>query len=153
MGLFGKSFDEKVNDALEKVRGQFPGANISAAVRDKTVTLQGQAADVATKGDIMTAFNTLVETDNTINQIQVAQAAAKTDIPLPPPMTSAAPAAPTAAGTPTLRVHEVTKGETLSAIAKHYYGNANQYMKIFEANKDVLNDPDLIKVGQKLKIP
>jgi nucleoid-associated protein YgaU len=49
--------------------------------------------------------------------------------------------------------HEVKSGDTLSAIAKQYYGDANLYMKIFEANRDILKNPDLIKVGQKLKIP
>ncbi|MCM2316244.1 MAG: LysM peptidoglycan-binding domain-containing protein, partial [Thermoanaerobaculia bacterium] len=44
-------------------------------------------------------------------------------------------------------------GETLSKISKKYYGDATKYMKIFEANKDILKNPDLIKVGQKLKIP
>jgi len=47
----------------------------------------------------------------------------------------------------------VEKGETLSKIAKKYYGDPNLYMKIFEANKDVLKNPDLIKIGQKLRIP
>ena len=51
------------------------------------------------------------------------------------------------------KVHEVVAGETLSKISKQYYGDANKYMKIFEANKDQLSDPDKIKVGQKLKIP
>lgn len=49
--------------------------------------------------------------------------------------------------------YTVVKGDTLSAIAKHYYGNANQYMRIFEANRDQLKDPDKIQVGQVLKIP
>lgn len=49
--------------------------------------------------------------------------------------------------------HEVKSGDTLSAIAEHYYGDASLYMKIFEANKDILANPNLIKVGQKLKIP
>jgi nucleoid-associated protein YgaU len=49
--------------------------------------------------------------------------------------------------------HVVQKGETLSKISKKYYGDPNLYMKIFEANKDVLKNPDLIKVGQKLRIP
>ena len=44
-------------------------------------------------------------------------------------------------------------GDTLSGIAKKHYGNAGQYMKIFEANRDILDDPNLIKVGQKLKLP
>ncbi len=51
------------------------------------------------------------------------------------------------------KVYEVVGGDTLSKIAKTFYGDANKYMKIFEANKDQLKDPDKIKVGQKLKIP
>jgi nucleoid-associated protein YgaU len=49
--------------------------------------------------------------------------------------------------------HEVKSGETLSKIAEQYYGDGSLYTKIFEANKDVLKDPNLIKVGQKLRIP
>ena len=51
------------------------------------------------------------------------------------------------------KVHEVVAGDTLSKIAKSFYGDAGKYMKIFEANKDQLKDPDKIQVGQKLKIP
>jgi nucleoid-associated protein YgaU len=51
------------------------------------------------------------------------------------------------------KVHEVVSGDTLSKIAKKFYGDASKYMKIFDANKDQLSDPDKIKVGQKLKIP
>ena len=47
----------------------------------------------------------------------------------------------------------VKKGETLSKIAEQYYGDATLYMKIFEANRNILKDPNLIKVGQKLRIP
>ena len=49
--------------------------------------------------------------------------------------------------------HVVARGETLSAIAKRYYGNANKYTTIFEANRDVLDNPDNIFPGQKLRIP
>jgi nucleoid-associated protein YgaU len=49
--------------------------------------------------------------------------------------------------------HDVARGDTLSAIAKEYYGNANKYMAIFEANKPMLNHPDKIYPGQKLRIP
>jgi nucleoid-associated protein YgaU len=51
------------------------------------------------------------------------------------------------------RFHEVAKGDTLSALAKKYYGDGGKYMKIFDANKDQLKDPDKIKVGQRLRIP
>ena len=49
--------------------------------------------------------------------------------------------------------HDVVSGDTLSAIAKRYYGDANQYNKIFEANRPMLSHPDKIYVGQKLRIP
>ncbi len=47
----------------------------------------------------------------------------------------------------------VEKGDTLSKIAKEQYGNANDYGKIFEANKPMLKSPDLIYPGQVLRIP
>ena len=49
--------------------------------------------------------------------------------------------------------HDVVRGDTLSAIAKTYYGNAGKYPVIFEANKPMLNHPDKIYPGQKLRIP
>jgi len=55
--------------------------------------------------------------------------------------------------TPTLRIHKVVAGDTLSKIAKKYYGKAGDYKKIFEANKDELKDPDKIFPGQDLIIP
>ena len=51
------------------------------------------------------------------------------------------------------RTYTVKAGDTLSKIAKEHLGNANAYMKIFEANKDQLSDPDKIKPGQVLKLP
>jgi nucleoid-associated protein YgaU len=51
------------------------------------------------------------------------------------------------------RTYTVQSGDTLSKISKQFYGNPNQYMKIFEANKDKLSDPDKIKPGQVLNIP
>jgi nucleoid-associated protein YgaU len=49
--------------------------------------------------------------------------------------------------------HTVVKGDTLSAIAQRYYGRASEYPRIFEANRDILHDPDKIYPGQVLKIP
>lgn len=51
------------------------------------------------------------------------------------------------------RTYTVQAGDTLSKISKQFYGNGNDYMKIFNANKDKLQDPDKIKPGQKLTIP
>lgn len=49
--------------------------------------------------------------------------------------------------------YEIKSGDTLSKISKHFYGNANEYMRIFYANRDKLSDPDKIQAGQKLVIP
>jgi nucleoid-associated protein YgaU len=49
--------------------------------------------------------------------------------------------------------YTVVRGDTLSKVAKEYYGNANAYMKIFEANKPMLSHPDKIYPGQMLRIP
>jgi nucleoid-associated protein YgaU len=62
---------------------------------------------------------------------------------------SAAHGATGAAGTS----YTVKAGDTLSGIAKQYFGDPNKYQKIFEANRDILSDPDRIKPGQVLKIP
>lgn len=50
-------------------------------------------------------------------------------------------------------VWEVKPGESLSKIAKSAYDNANEYMRIFEANTNILTDPNVIHPGQKLVIP
>ena len=49
--------------------------------------------------------------------------------------------------------YTVVKGDTLSAISKRQYGDANKYMRIFEANKPMLSDPNKIYPGQVLRIP
>lgn len=51
------------------------------------------------------------------------------------------------------KTYVVVSGDSLSKIAKREYGNANDWPRIFEANKDILKDPDKIYPGQKLKIP
>lgn len=51
------------------------------------------------------------------------------------------------------RTYTVKSGDTLSKIAREHLGDANAYMRIFDANKDQLSDPDKIKPGQVLKLP
>jgi nucleoid-associated protein YgaU len=66
---------------------------------------------------------------------------------------AAAAAAGGAPSTPAARTYTVQPGDSLSKISKQFYGDANKYMKIFEANKDKLSDPDKVRVGQELVIP
>jgi nucleoid-associated protein YgaU len=61
--------------------------------------------------------------------------------------------ASTRQNTQTASTYKVKPGDTLSKISKQFYGSPNQYMKIFEANKDKLTDPDNIQPGQDLRIP
>ena len=66
---------------------------------------------------------------------------------------ASASAAPAAAPKPAQRSYTVQAGDSLSKISKQFYGDPNDYMKIFEANRDLLKDPNKISPGQTLKIP
>jgi nucleoid-associated protein YgaU len=147
MGLFGKSFEEKVNEAIAEIGAKVPGVkNVSAQVDGKIVTLSGTAISRDVRSRFVQAFIAQVEPENTVTRIVVDT-----------PQTAQPDAAAAAGGgeeqVSTERIHAVVPGDTLSGIAKKYYGKAGLYMKIFEANKDQLDNPDLIKVGQKLRIP
>lgn len=96
-----------------------------------TVTLAGTAADQATREKLVLAAGNVAGVEKVNDQLQVAATQAQ---------------APS-------RFHTVQKGDTLSKIAQQVYGNASQYMKIFEANKPMLKDPDKIYPGQVLRIP
>ncbi len=54
---------------------------------------------------------------------------------------------------PETQTYTVVPGDNLSKIAKHFYGHANDWHRIFDANRDQISNPDLIKPGQVLKIP
>ena len=88
------------------------------------------------------------------------QSGAQTTAPVPPKadfsnvqsgVTSTAPTAP--AEPPAPATYTVAKGDSLSKIAKKVLGNANRWREIFDANRDQLDNPDLIQPGQVLKLP
>lgn len=54
---------------------------------------------------------------------------------------------------PDVEYYTIVSGDSLSKIAKHFYNNAMDYPKLFEANREVIKDPDLIYPGQKIRIP
>jgi LysM repeat protein len=114
-------------------------------VQDNKLFIQGSAPSEAIKNEVW-------------NQIKAADAQysdltcdLKVDSSLPQPQAAAAAAA--AGGGGAGQTYTVKPGDTLSKIAKQFYGNANDYNKIFEANKDQLSSPDRINAGQELKIP
>ena len=94
-----------------------------------TVSVAGEAADQATKEKVILCCG------NVSGVTQVKDS-----------MTVTTPADES-------RWYTVVRGDTLSAIAKSQYGNANEYPKIFEANKPMLTSPDKIYPGQMLRIP
>jgi nucleoid-associated protein YgaU len=68
--------------------------------------------------------------------------------------TAASPSgAPAGKASDSLRVYVVQAGDSLSKISKKFYGDANSWKRIFEANKDIVKNPDLIQPGWKLRIP
>ena len=144
MGLFDrftKSFDKKVEEAIARINSMSLGvSDLGAKVEGKFVTLTGEAPSMEIKARVMKEFNDLVMTDNTLNSIRVVEPAAPEPEPTPEPKQEH-------------EIYEVVSGDTLGGISQKFYGKASLYMKIFEANRDILDNPDLIKVGQKLKIP
>ena len=70
-----------------------------------------------------------------------------------PPAAAAAAASAGGASSAAARTYTVQAGDSLSKISKQFYGDANKYMKIFEANKDKLTDPNKVNVGTELLIP
>jgi nucleoid-associated protein YgaU len=52
-----------------------------------------------------------------------------------------------------VQYYTIVKGDSLSKIAKHFYGNAMKYPALFEANKEVIKNPDLIYPGQVIRVP
>ncbi|HEV7508156.1 MAG TPA: LysM peptidoglycan-binding domain-containing protein [Thermoanaerobaculia bacterium] len=54
---------------------------------------------------------------------------------------------------PAEQTYTIVSGDSLSKIAKHFYGDANKWRQIYEANRDIIKDPDMIHPGQTIKIP
>jgi|SRR6185436_10322521 len=110
-------------------------------VQDNKLVIRGQAQTKSVSNKIWDQIK-LVNRD--FSQDLMAEITYATD--------DLAAAAAVAGGTQT-RSYTVKAGDTLSKIAKAHYGDANQYTKIFEANRDKLEDPDKIFPGQVLVIP
>ena len=108
--------------------------------RDGKLYFKGTVATEDQKNDIWNAFKTIPTWQKDI----VA------DIRVTGPSAAAASAV-NAKAEP--RTYTVKSGDTLSKIAKQVLGEGSDYMKIFEANRDQLTNPDLIKPGQVLRLP
>jgi LysM repeat protein len=113
-------------------------------VQDNKLFIQGSAPSEAIKNEVWTQIKAADA------QFSDLSCELKVDPSLPQPQAAAAAAV---GGGTAGQTYTVKSGDTLSKIAKQFYGNVNDYNKIFEANKDQLSSPDRINVGQELKIP
>jgi nucleoid-associated protein YgaU len=115
----------------------------SAEERDGKLHFNGTVKSEDEKNRIWTALKTVPDWQREV----VADIRVKVP-PQPQAARTTGQQQPTATTT-----HTVQPGDTLSAIAKKYLGNANAYMDIFNANRDKLSDPNIITPGQVLTIP
>jgi nucleoid-associated protein YgaU len=122
--------NNQIKDYLEKQLGSSI-TNLQVDFKDGVVTLQGSCDSQATKEKAVLLAGNI-------------QGVAKVDDQL------SAPPAPPAEQT---EFYTIKKGDTLSKIAKTYYGNAMKYPVIFEANREVIKNADLIYPGQVIRIP
>ncbi|HOT96643.1 MAG TPA: peptidoglycan-binding protein LysM [bacterium] len=131
--LFGKGEDEATT-ITNLLNTELPNqiTNLQVKFDDGVVDLYGQAASQAVKEKaVLLAGN--IKGVAKVNDVYLT-----------------APQAPPAEETV---YYEVKSGDSLSKIAKAFYGNAMKYPVIFEANREVIKNPDLIYPGQKLRIP
>lgn len=125
---------DKYAYAIQTAKGKFYG---NAEEKDGKLFFKGTVDSEDVKNEIWNAIKTIPDwRDDIVADITVT------------PASSAAPVAEAAPAT-----YTVQAGDTLSKIAKVHLGDASAYMKIFEANRDQLTNPDLIKPGQVLRLP
>ena len=141
MGLFdfarniGKKLFGNEEEAPEKIKSHIeeenPGVNnLDVSIQDGVVTLSGEAASAeAMEKAVLMAGNLKGVSEVRADSVSAPAAVEKVEY------------------------YEIVSGDTLSALAKKYYGDASKYPQIFEANREVIKDPDLIFVGQKIRIP
>lgn len=137
------------------------------ADKEKAIIAVGNAEHVSKVEDrirLKTALRAVPTTPNPASPSASAPPAPSVSAPIAPAAANAAPATPAAAATvdhpeptadeaPTSVFYTVKSGDTLSRIAKEQYGSANEYDRIFEANRPMLKHPDKIYPGQVLRIP
>jgi len=105
--------------------------------------VKGEAPSDAIKNDI---WNQVKLVDASFSDLTL-------DLSAPPAVQATAVAAAAGGGTAGGKTYTVQAGDSLGKISQHFYGKASEYMKIFDANKNILTDPDKIKPGMNLVIP
>jgi nucleoid-associated protein YgaU len=128
--LFGKEAEasDKIKEEIERDNPGIDGLNVS--YEDGMVSLSGKAASQdALEKAVLMAGNVKGVAEVKADQLTAPPSTAEVDF------------------------YVIEKGDTLSAIAKKFYGDANSYPRIFDANREVIKDADLIFPGQTIRIP
>jgi nucleoid-associated protein YgaU len=141
MGLFdfvkeiGRKLFNRDEEAAEKIKKHIEESNpgiegLQVEFKNGVVSISGQATSAeAMEKAVLMAGNVQGVSEVNIDKLQAPPVQAKVEY------------------------YIIKKGDTLSAIAKQFYGKANDYPKIFEANREVIKDANLIFPGQKIRIP
>lgn len=126
--------DEAADNIREHLEIKTSGIkNIDVKFDDGVATICGECVNKATRDNAILMVGNIKGVEKVISD----------DLTYPPPKEPE----------PEETIYEIKSGDTLGAIAKEFYGKASAYSKIFEANRDIISDPNKIYPGQKIRIP
>ena len=155
----GRNLFNKDEDAAKKIKEHIlennPGvSDLEVDFDNGIVGLAGvcESPDAFQKCVLM-AGNVKGVVDVYTKGLRVAEGATQVAAPAPDSGRTASDEQVEPAAGPKVEYYTIVPGDTLSKIAKEYYGKASAYPRIFEANREVIQDPDLIFPGQKIRIP
>jgi nucleoid-associated protein YgaU len=141
MGLFDffKDMGEKIfgseDEAAEKIKENIEASN--PGIQDLNVAYHDGVVELTGTADSAEAMEKAVLMAGNVKGVSEVKAHGVSAPPQPAPV----------------EYYIIQKGDSLSAIAKRYYGNVKDYPRIFDANREVIKNPDLIYPGQKIRIP
>jgi nucleoid-associated protein YgaU len=141
MGLFDffKDMGEKIfgreDEAAEKIKENIEASN--PGIQDLNVAYNDGVVELSGSADSAEAMEKAVLMAGNVQGVSEVKA---DGISAPPQAAQ-------------VEYYVIQKGDSLSAIAKRYSGNAQDYPRIFDANREVIKNPDLIYPGQKIRIP
>lgn len=161
MGIFDKMFGSGATEALQQANGQQQFNQFKLKYQSVLNTIDQQQVQLQNLHvqDNKLFIKGVAPSEDAVNkvwdQIKLADPNYQNDLTAAFSVDQGRAMGATAGGgqSEQRQTYTVKSGDNLSKISKEFYGDANEYMKIFYANRDQLNDPDKIRVGQELVIP
>jgi nucleoid-associated protein YgaU len=151
--------EQAVKDLLARYGADY--GSLGVEVNGSTVVLTGQVRDQAMREKAVLIAGNVDGIDKVDDRLTVAApdfsrvsgGSTSTEAPAAPGVAGGGLASAGGGGGGASRFYTVKSGDSLSKIAREFYGDAGKYPQIFEANKPMLKDPDKIYPGQTLRIP